>query len=558
MYASANPFDYFSDLSGSPLDGGYVYYGQPNQDPIQFPKAVYQDAALTIPAPQPLRVTNGNLSFNGKPVYLFTGEGSYSILVQDVNLRQVYFVPDFLLIGNSVPATLTALNAAIAGVKADLASTTDATKGDAMVGAKQPIANATGRTQHDKNLDFVSVKDFGAVLDGVTDDSAAFNNALASGRNVWVPFTTGGTKINSTVTIGTGQFLTFEDANMRVKSTISTCVFRLTGYGDFFNTTSGIRGGCTIDMNGAPAGSTAIRFGTGTGVVWGIRLQGRFVFYNCYEAIGDEASASNYVTDVRIDDVFCRYTNGRQIYSRRSRGFFVFNDIYIDQSANPAGTPIIWEGARFEDFIGIELNRFDVATGGLGAPSYQATAIGLVLNGTGQPGQNPSVWIKRLLIDNTYGNGLLVNNVLNLRIDDCQTYQNLGYGMQFASVTQSQITKLSCVGGLGVTGASAGQIGIQFTSCDQVAIACIESILNTSSGVFLNNCTRFLVTNFLTRNNSNIGWVEQGTSNINIKVCGASYSNTVHDLTQVGASSNTSKWVSSVAFRESDTGAINV
>lgn len=51
--------------------------------------------------------------------------------------------------------------------------------GDALVAVKLNATGSVARTQHDKNEDTVSVKDFGAVGDGVTDDSAAFTAAAA-------------------------------------------------------------------------------------------------------------------------------------------------------------------------------------------------------------------------------------------------------------------------------------------------------------------------------------------------------------------------------------------
>ncbi|WP_206730228.1 hypothetical protein, partial [Escherichia coli] len=43
-----------------------------------------------------------------------------------------------------------------------LASTEDG-KGDALIGMKQPLASAVSRTVHDKLLEILSVKDFGAI-----------------------------------------------------------------------------------------------------------------------------------------------------------------------------------------------------------------------------------------------------------------------------------------------------------------------------------------------------------------------------------------------------------
>ena len=73
-----------------------------------------------------------------------------------------------------------------AQLRADLA-TTGAGKGAEMVAFKQSGTGAVDRTASDKLREFVSVKDFGAVGDGATDDYAAFMAAAATGKRVYVP-----------------------------------------------------------------------------------------------------------------------------------------------------------------------------------------------------------------------------------------------------------------------------------------------------------------------------------------------------------------------------------
>jgi hypothetical protein len=82
----------FTETDGQPLEDGYIWIGQVNLDPQVNPINVYFDAALTIPAGQPIRTINGYPSRNGTPARLYVNS-DYSIRVMNKNGSVVYSAP---------------------------------------------------------------------------------------------------------------------------------------------------------------------------------------------------------------------------------------------------------------------------------------------------------------------------------------------------------------------------------------------------------------------------------------------------------------------------------
>jgi hypothetical protein len=82
----------FTDIDGQPLEDGYVWIGTANLDPQTNPISVFFDAALTIPAAQPIRTISGYPANAGTPGRLYVNS-DYSIRVMNKNGTVVYSAP---------------------------------------------------------------------------------------------------------------------------------------------------------------------------------------------------------------------------------------------------------------------------------------------------------------------------------------------------------------------------------------------------------------------------------------------------------------------------------
>lgn len=176
------PYPVFYDRDGQPIDNGNIYVGVANLDPVTNPIQVYYDEALTIPASQPLKTSNGYVYRNGTPTQLYVDAVNFSITVKDSKNTLVYNFPD----GTGIPqADASAIT--FTGVKGQSGFVSDLGDADGSdwVGYIPPGAGVVTRSAQDKMRDFISVKDFGAVGDGVANDTAAIQAALNTGKSIW-------------------------------------------------------------------------------------------------------------------------------------------------------------------------------------------------------------------------------------------------------------------------------------------------------------------------------------------------------------------------------------
>ena len=96
------------------------------------------------------------------------------------------------------------------------------------------IALPNGRNQRDKNNDVVSVKDFGAKGDGVTDDTVAIQKAFNASNNVFFPISSGAYIISSYITGRSNMKITIDGDVIRKGQLIDNGGFFPAGF-DFYN-----------------------------------------------------------------------------------------------------------------------------------------------------------------------------------------------------------------------------------------------------------------------------------------------------------------------------------
>ena len=271
------PFPVFTDSDGQPVEGGYVWIGRANRDPRLYPVNVYFDKNLTIPAGQPLRTVGGYIVHNGSPAQLFIDGIDYSILVQNRKGIDIYSFPS----GTGVSPNSSAITYLPAGT------------------------GAVARTVQGKLREVVSVKDFGAVGDGVTNDTAAIQAAIDAGKP-YSPFT------------GTGRLIYFPPGRYKVTTIDMTDCHgvHLVGAGPnatelFTNGTNQVIkavGSSAMPLNKAGIKDMTIRGGGSTNTnAHGVDLRWantcyleNLVFHGCRHAVNLSHQWQTYLTNLSI------------------------------------------------------------------------------------------------------------------------------------------------------------------------------------------------------------------------------------------------------------------
>lgn len=180
MLATQAPFSQYFDKNGDPLDAGFAYFGQPNQNPETAPMTVYWDFAGTQPVAQPARTLAGYIVRNGTPARVYA-EGAYSVTVRNRKGEPVYYA------ATSTDFSNQPVNRA----------TVTATNGQTLV--TLPFAYTRGNNSLQVFVNGLMVRGSGIDYTETTTTSITFANGLSAGDEVELM---GGVLLNPANAIG--------------------------------------------------------------------------------------------------------------------------------------------------------------------------------------------------------------------------------------------------------------------------------------------------------------------------------------------------------------------
>lgn len=425
----------FFYADGTPLVGGKLYaYAAGTTTPL----ATYTDAAGTTPNANPVI-----LNSRGEASVWF-GTSQYKLKLTDANDVEIWTVDNM-----NGPDAVT--QAAILGLLA-------ASNGSSLVGYIQSGSGAVAQTVQSALRRTITPQDFGAVGDGVADDTAAFqaavNEAQTKNYTLYLP---GAFKIGAINITG--------NLHLMGAGSQTTINAKAGNYNLFTITGSDVMVENLYIDDTAKTGGWDFNISCGTATLERLSFTNINTFYS-YGFIRDDGSTGIHVT-TRVTECQARGHRGYGIYFTRPFAFIFLTQVAIDYVGMGAAA----------DWTGIFFNPATIggAAGGLVMDDCDVLGTMGVFTNVNQRGYDirntAAVWMKQCRADTVGEIGFVFVNVSAVHLVGTTAGLCNSHGYYLESVINSSFVGVEGFGRNYLAGSLAGADGIRFVSgCGDIVI----------------------------------------------------------------------------------------
>lgn len=346
------------------------------------------------------------------------------------------------------------------------------------------------------NKNAVNVRDYGAVGDGSTDDSPAFQAAIDSGFPVYVPETASGYLISSTLTLQTGAVIYGSSTNTKLIGGMSSTAFMFEVQGSEI-----LIEGLTLDFTSLPSGAGAVRLRTDLSSMERIFISDLLTRGANY-GVKDEASGSFICVALQMSGIFFRLHRGPGVELQRAFAYLSLERVTVD-----------YVGSSSKDFIAYSItgnegsfwDKVDV-TGG--------TVDGTTTNNVGFLFDDcVAVWINNCMADTVGSHGFYLRNSSRY-FYFVNAISSLCGGHHFFLEDTNEIHMTNCVasGRSNIPGSPANQDGWRIDDSNRVMLSNCHSLLMTGNGFNLIGAERQTITGCRADTNTGRGLESSGTN----------------------------------------------
>ena len=396
--------------------------------------------------------------------------------------------------------------------------------------------SAVARSAASKFGETVSVRDFGAVGDGVTDDYLAFAAALATNKAVYVPAAANGYKIGSRLTLPTGTTIYGDWSKSTLVAATSLngdWMFQITGSDVTVH-------GLKIDCSATSAGAGIFLFRTDLAslervFVRDIETQAANAFAQ------DQSHATNIGVMWQFRNCVSRFHRGIGLAFQRAFAYLTLEDVTIDYVGSASRNH---RAISIRNHQGAMLNRVDV-TGGL----VDATTTA---NDSFYFDTCIAVWMSTCMADTTGGVGYwFAGNCSYFYMNNCVS--SLCGKQQFYIGNSGGVCEIFHINNCVAAGRSGlayapTYAGFEIVSGNRIQLTGTHSISNSGSGIATTNGTRLTVSGH--RSDVNAAWGFDSTGTCSALITGSCFdSNTSGNV-------NLSSTLMHVAACQSSAGAL--